>query len=389
MSFNGSLSVRFAGPRAMLRVLGSLAMLGMSLTGALAQAIDCGQLQAAIATGTRGDPSAAARYSAAARKQQYELDRTASYAQQLGCNNRQFLFFGSPPPPQCAGIDQQVQRMRANLSQLQAQLQQASGEGQRQALLARYDTYCRQGRRSSGNFFDQLFGNEVQPQDLPPVTTEDLSPRGGSKAVCVRTCDGGFFPVSYSARRGGSDDLEELCHALCPNAETQLFTYSPSGDIEQAVSADGMPYKSLPNALKYRTKFDPTCTCKPANKSWVQALADAEQLLGRSSKNDIIVTEQKAAELSRPVQARVAPVAARTKGKPDPKAPAGKPDDDPTLAAEAAANASAPTASKESAGIAAGSAAGARTYGLRDGETREEVDSKGNRRKIRIIGPTL
>ena len=253
-------------------------------------------------------------------------------------------------------------RSVCRLAPLQAQTQQASGEGQRQALLARYDTYCRQGRRSTGNFFDQLFGNEVQPQDLPPMSTEDLTPRGGSKAVCVRTCDGGFFPVSYSARRGGSDDLEELCHALCPNAETQLFTYSPTGDIEQAVSADGMPYKSLPNALKYRTKYDPTCTCKAANKSWVQTLADAEQLLGRSSKNDIIVTEQKAAELSRPVQARVAPVAA---------------------------NASAPTASKESAGIAAGSAAGAKTYGLRDGETREEVDSKGNRRKIRVIGPTL
>ena len=366
-----------------LQGLAGALLMGASLTGALAQAVDCNQLQNALTAGVRSDPAAATRDSEAARKQQYELERTVAYAQQIGCNNRQFLFFGSAPPPQCSGMEQQIQRMRANLANLTKQAQQASGEGQRQALLARYDAYCRQPRR--GNFFDSLFGNEVRPEDLPPMSTEDLTPRGGSKAVCVRTCDGGFFPVSYSATRGGSESLSELCQALCPNAETVLFTYSPSGDIEQAVSIDGQPYKSLPNALKYRTKFDPTCTCKPANKSWVQALADAEQLLGRTTKGDVVVTEKRAEELSRPVQAR-APVASRTKGKPDPKGV--KPEEDPVLAAEAAANANAPTASTASAGIG-GTAAAAKSYGLGDGQTREEVDANGNKRKVRTIGPSL
>jgi len=31
----------------------------------------------------------------------------------------------------------------------------------------------------------------------------------------------------------------------------------------------------------------------------------------------------------------------------------------------------------------------ARSYGLGDGQTREEVDGNGNKRKIRIIGPSL
>lgn len=353
-----------------------------------AQGVDCTQLQSQLAAGPQGNPQAAARYAAAVRTQQAELDRTAAYAQQLGCNNRQFLFFGSPPPPQCGGIEQQMKRMGSKLAQLQAQQRSVSGEAQRQALLARYDTYCRQRR---GNFIESLFGGPSAPTqqqslDDPALAPppEDTTPRGGAKAVCVRSCDGGFFPVSYSARRGNNDDLEELCHALCPNAETQLFTYSLSGDIDQAVSNDGTPYKSMPNAFRYRTKFDPACTCKPPNMSWVQALANAESLLGRSSKSDIMVTEQKSAELSRPVQARATTTPARGKAA----APA-KPDDDPTIAAEAAANANSPTAGNSSAGIAAGTAAGAKTYGLTDGQSRVDVDANGVRRRVRVVGPTL
>ena len=42
------------------------------------------------------------------------------------------------------------------------------------------------------------------------------SPHGGSLALCVRQCDGGFFPVSYAAQRHNLDELQDLCKALCP-----------------------------------------------------------------------------------------------------------------------------------------------------------------------------
>jgi hypothetical protein len=32
------------------------------------------------------------------------------------------------------------------------------------------------------------------------------------------------------------------------------------------VSIDGQPYTSLPTAFKYRTSYDPRCTCKPADR---------------------------------------------------------------------------------------------------------------------------
>jgi hypothetical protein len=210
--------------------------------------------------------------------------------------------------------------------------------------------------------------------------------RGATKAVCVRTCDGGFFPLATASRRLGSEGMAEMCQALCPNVETKLYTYYASADIDQAVAIDGTPYKALPNALKFRTKVDAACTCKPASKNWVQALAEAEALLGRS-RSDIVVTPEKAEELSR---ASSANASAKPTGKTPPGKPGApaKPEADPTLAIEAAANAKAPTASNDSAGIAANTGGTAKTYGVKDGELREQGTATGTR-KVRIVGPTL
>lgn len=299
--------------------LAALALLAL-VGHAAAQTVDCGRLQTQIASSSgRGDPAAAARYAAAAGKQQAEIARTASYAQSIGCGNRQFLFFGSAPPPQCGGLEARIQQMRSNVASLQGQAQAASGEAQRRNLQAQFDSYCRGGSSGPRGLFDALFNrgqDRIQiPLDderpaMPQRDEDDDRPRGGSQAVCVRTCDGGYFPMSYSARRSRIDDLEELCKALCPNVEAALYTYSPSGGIDSATSTSGEAYSSLQNAGKFRTKFDPKCTCKPANKSWVEALADAENLLGRRAKSEQPVTAERAEELSR---SKTAPVAARAK----------------------------------------------------------------------------
>ena len=62
--------------------------------------------------------------------------------------------------------------------------------------------------------------------------------RAGSYAVCVRTCDGSFFPVSYSGAGSRADSLEEVCRSLCPNADVALYSFPFGGTIDQAVSVD-------------------------------------------------------------------------------------------------------------------------------------------------------
>ncbi|WP_210253093.1 DUF2865 domain-containing protein [Beijerinckia sp. L45] len=127
----------------------------------------------------------------------------------------------------------------------------------------------------------------------------DVDAHGGSQAVCVRTCDGGFFPMNMSSHHD-QDTLNELCTALCPGTQAAVYTRNPNSEIKTAVSLDGTPYMDLPNALKFQKSFDSACTCQPVGKTWAEALAGAETALGSLRKGDIMVTPEKAAEMSRP-----------------------------------------------------------------------------------------
>jgi hypothetical protein len=349
---------------------------------------DCERLRVAIADASRGDSGA--QYQAAADRQRAELDRTVAYAKSIGCDRRQFLFFGAAPPPQCGEINAQVGRMRANLDELQQRA--GGGPGGRGELIARFNAQCTTAQQQPQqqqptNFLDAIFGglarqqpNDVQTMPLnPDQPLDSTEAQAGSKAVCVRTCDGAFFPVSYSASQGRLTGLDDMCHALCPNADVSLYTYPPSGQIEQAVSINGAKYMDSPNALKYRQSVDPTCSCKRKGESWADALAGAEAKLGRESKGDVFVTPEKSIELSRPkFDAK-----AKAKTPADAKA---TPAADPTVDA---LSQQAATISREASGIAGGDAQTGAKYGEGQGQTVDSVGPDGVKRKVRIIDPTL
>jgi hypothetical protein len=95
----------------------------------------------------------------------------------------------------------------------------------------------------------------------------------GGHAVCVRLCDGGFFPIST---RGDTGEEEAACSALCPDAPVALYhEQSGSDKIEDAVSAKGAPYTALPVALRYRTTLDNTCACHRAHALPIAIARDA------------------------------------------------------------------------------------------------------------------
>jgi hypothetical protein len=79
------------------------------------------------------------------------------------------------------------------------------------------------------------------------------------QAVCVRLCDGYFFPLSPSAATPGA-----ACDSLCPDAPTQVYYRNGSDRIEDAISASGQPYSALPVSLRYRRTSDNTCACHRA-----------------------------------------------------------------------------------------------------------------------------
>ena len=81
----------------------------------------------------------------------------------------------------------------------------------------------------------------------------------GAQPVCVRLCDGLFFPLSAAA--GDVASQNAACNSLCPDAPTEVYYRNGADGIEGAVSAQGRPYTALPVSLRYRETSDNTCTC--------------------------------------------------------------------------------------------------------------------------------
>ena len=79
-----------------------------------------------------------------------------------------------------------------------------------------------------------------------------------SQTVCVRLCDGYFFPLPTAA----SDVVSQgqACNSLCPDAPTEVY-YRNGENIEESVSASGKLYSALPVSLRYRAASDGTCAC--------------------------------------------------------------------------------------------------------------------------------
>ena len=360
--------------RRMLKIvsLGAMALTASAVVAA-AQSPACDQYRAELAALSRGNPQAAGQ----ASQIRGEIIQLQAQRSRLGCD-RGFLFFGDRPP-QCSQIDGRLRALQGAYASAQGQAQ--GNPARRQALMAAIARYCSPGGQREPNFFERLFGGG---QGAPPPPDQQQyemnthrqategSPRyGGSRVVCVRACDGFFFPLPSNRREGA----EDMCQALCPSTQTLVYFMSGDGVIERAGNREGKPYTELPNAGKYKKSFDPACSCRKADESWATALQPAENML-KSGRGDMIVTEEKAEELSRPKT-----VAASRKPAPTPAAEADEeaPVDPSTL----------PTASHESSGIGPQTINEEQTVGAREGQVRETVGQGGQRAKVRVVAPNI
>ena len=87
---------------------------------------------------------------------------------------------------------------------------------------------------------------------------------GTYRTLCVRLCDGFYFPISDGVRRERLYSDSRQCSQRC-DGEARLFYYSTAGgSAETAVDLSGRRYADLPNAFRYRKALVDGCTCKPA-----------------------------------------------------------------------------------------------------------------------------
>src|SRR5215212_6235675 len=240
----------------------TVALAGLLAVGesALAQSAACQRYRAELASlGSGGS-----RGAGAARQQRAEIARLAGYYHSIGCTEGGF--FG--PPPECGAIAGRIQAMQANYGRLAGQADDTGAR--RRQLLAAIQQSCQPQREARLEVKPPRASVERDDEKPRRAVSERRSrdedearPRrslGGSRLVCVRACDGFFFPLT-NAPEGRAD---AMCQALCPGAETAAYSM-PSGEsaeLDRAVSLKGKPYTRLASAFKFQKSVDPSCSCK-------------------------------------------------------------------------------------------------------------------------------
>jgi hypothetical protein len=245
-------------------------------------------------------------------RQQNDLDRKTAEARRAGCEGGFFLFQG----PQCGSLNSQVQSMRDGIDRTQQELSRLQSGGpnperdaQRRAILvALSQNDCGPQYRSAaatqpapsrGGLFETLFG--ANSGAFTPGAADGPStpvPGGSYKTVCVRMCDGFYYPISYASNPTRFADDARACQQSCPAAEAQLYVHRSGEDMNQATNTiTQQPYTALPTAFRYRQAFDNACSCKQAGQTWSQALKGIEDQV---ESGDVVVTPERARQLSQP-----------------------------------------------------------------------------------------
>lgn len=246
------------------------------------------------------------KFQRAAGAQAGQLQIAKGQARQAGCGGS-ILFFGGENAKSgyCSKINGTIRRMESNLDKLQSQSNShVSTRTNRSRLLAALDANNCNGQvittaltakklppplsANTKTLFQQLFGSDdsdeakapQNPAKLRQVSDQPIEnngvsqilslggPGGSYRTLCVRTCDGYYFPVSYSTNSSHFPVDEKACSAMCPATETKLYYHSvPDQEPEEMISLAREPYSSLPNAFQYRingVRGTQGCSCHAA-----------------------------------------------------------------------------------------------------------------------------
>jgi hypothetical protein len=272
----------------------AIALVLVSLAPAHASSRLCRDLESRLAgiSVARAASPQARRYEQAITNQRAQMDKAESQRRRAGCTG---FPTGRGAGDVCQSLTHTLQRMQSNLASLEAQhrrlsrgTQSGDPRRERQRILAALDQNgCRDAARVARQpaLFDQLFGNRVDQGNERRRPQMEVEPRerssnnrsgiihirpnwsGSYRTLCVRTCDGYFFPISYNASGPDIDRDAAACTARCPGTEVELFMHrTPTEEAEQMISRAGVRYTDLPTAFRYRQAGfvrPEGCECNP------------------------------------------------------------------------------------------------------------------------------
>ena len=245
---------------------------------ALAQGNICLELESRLMrveqASSTGSPADARQYDNALAQQRNEIDRAMAEARRAGCVGG-FLVFQRRAEPKCPQLMATIDQMKSNLTRLMRARAQSGGDPfalgrERSEILrslalngCRGDSAANGGNLmpGSGGLFGSLFGAPLSP--FPNEFGYGSGYGGGTyRTLCVRSCDGFYFPISFSTLPGKFAADAATCQQMCPGAEATLYIHrNPGEEVDTMVSLDGRPYTALPTAFRFRREYDKACTC--------------------------------------------------------------------------------------------------------------------------------
>ena len=126
--------------------------------------------------------------------------------------------------------------------------------------------------------------------------------------MCVRLCDGYYFPFGTASSTSDMADAEYACKSACAG-DAQIY-YLPRGssDIKAMSALDGSRYDKLKNAFVYRQTLVSGCGCRPAPWSIAERFRHdqyAAEEAGRRAKEAFLRAEAEADARRKDAIARV------------------------------------------------------------------------------------
>lgn len=189
---------------------------------------------------------------------------------------------------------------------------------------------------------------EVRHQSRARPTNDDdelIGPPdsgGPYKTVCVRACDGFYFPLRHNARRKNFASDVKSCRNAC-GSDARLYYYPLNGadGPDTMVDLSGRKYSEQPKAFVYRRSRVEGCACKPDPWSYEEAqrhqsYADQEAI--ELAKDEAFVKAREAEVKAAKADTKTQDVAAAEIAKPvpEPAVPAADGSIDMTAAVQVA-----------------------------------------------------
>jgi hypothetical protein len=267
------------------RIISSIAMSvllgGILSSGAAASAL-CERLRDRLVLVEQGGPSPEINsYASAIAQQNLELRKARQDQRRLRCLTSSIVQIRPDGGNDCGELATAISRMEANRDILAARLADLRASrvaDARAALVTALEANgCGPDEAPLPEEAQRIPYLDTLPEPYRPDRAAEAAysaqppamgilPSGNVRTLCVRTCDGGFFPISSqtSAMNFARDAAQ--CQQMCPGTQTELFFHAPerSETTDMVSAVTGQPYRDMPNAFLYRnrrTDADPACAC--------------------------------------------------------------------------------------------------------------------------------